>query len=105
MSDIIVYRYNDPKYPNKKGYQMSILSDGIKHDYQNYFAQYKQTLNSIKPVNTSGRSKAQIVADMESTTLKKFLVDDVPFHILDCKCMECFDTYWSKIKSTTDEAL
>ena len=45
----------------------------------------------VKPVNHTGRSKAQIVHDAEETWLHPFIVGSVPvLHSAECHCTPCF---------------
>ena len=44
---------------------------------------------SIWPRNTSGRSKAQIVAEAEATWMLSVLIGDI-VHDENCRCLACF---------------
>jgi len=45
-------------------------------------------VTTIQPLNTSGRTKAEIVADAERTWLRSALVGSE--HLATCKCYQCW---------------
>ncbi len=98
------YAYECPKEDN-----MSILSERVKTDYKRYITSYENTVKEkLVPLNTTGRSKAQIVADMESGTLSPYIVSDSLTsvqHNEQCKCLVCFNSYLDKVLKDSEASL
>lgn len=45
----------------------------------------------LTPANTSGRSKTQIVFDMETSILSPYIMDyNTEAHLESCRCNKCF---------------
>lgn len=55
----------------------------------------------IKPVNTSGRSKAQIVFDAEASWLKHNLLN-IDGHWENCRCMTCWEKFWRNLNDSSN---
>jgi hypothetical protein len=80
-------------------------------DYHVHMTQYHGRMISSAittvPLNTSGRSKAQIVDDAERSWLKCAILSDE--HTAECRCMGCFTKYLDQVvlasDSLSDEAI
>jgi DNA-directed RNA polymerase subunit RPC12/RpoP len=58
----------------------------------------------IMPVNTSGRTKAEIVSNAESTWLRSFIIESNNHdHLEACRCPECFSKYLDKVVKFSDD--
>ncbi len=61
-------------------------------------------IEPMKPVNTTGRTKAQIVAEAEATWLLSNLVG-LETHDENCRCLRCFHQALDRLARRTEEAL
>ena len=60
----------------------------------------------VKPVNHTGRSKAQIVSEAEETWLHPYLIGSVPLvHSVDCRCNVCLNARLDAIIAEQEAAL
>lgn len=88
---------------------MSLLSKKCEQDYKQYITQYKSTIKKCVPLNTSGRSKQQIVADMEATLLRPYIVSHTQNEPRicgeGCKCQVCFNKELDRILALSEKAL
>lgn len=75
-----------------------------------YITESKINLNPIRPINTSGRTRRQIVEDIERTWLKSHLipvmVSEVLIHNTDSFCCnECLNKRLDAIIASQEESL
>jgi hypothetical protein len=63
-----------------------------------------RTWLAVMPVNTSGRTKAQIVAEAEATWMLPHLVTRLECDA-DCRCMKCFHRRLDETVRKSEEAL
>lgn len=59
--------------------------------------------STIQPINTSGRTKAQIVAEAEATWMLSHIVG-LQEHDENCRCMVCWHRMADRVIRNTQEA-
>lgn len=76
------------------------ISFSTYHEFELHRLNVHNVKTPIKPENITGRTRAQIVADAESTWLKDSLIEvtarpaivaNTQEHLEACRCMECFN--------------